>query len=135
MSPITAVEGFERRINRHLCRWLGLPRSLSSIALYGQNNRLKLPISSLNEEFMVTCAREVLQYREYNDPKVSKAGIVVRTGRKWRAQEAVEQAESRLCHSMLVGPVASGQAGLGSTPSTFTTKHWVKTDADWSKMR
>ncbi|KAK0150652.1 hypothetical protein N1851_008245 [Merluccius polli] len=116
--PITTVEGFERRISRYLRRWLGLPRSLSSIAVYGQNNRLKLPISSLNEEFMVTRVREVLQYRESSDPKVSQAGIVVRTGRKWRAREAVEQAESRLRHSVLVGPVASGRAGLGSVPTT-----------------
>ena len=47
-----------------LRKWLGLPRSLSSIALYGKNNMLKLPISSLNEEVMVTRTREVLQYRE-----------------------------------------------------------------------
>lgn len=116
--PITTVQGFERRISRYLRRWLGLPRSLSSIALYGHNNKLKLPISSLNEEFMVTRAREVLQYRESSDPKVSQAGIEVRTGRKWRAQEAVEQAESRLRHSVLVGPVSSGRAGLGSVATT-----------------
>ena len=116
--PISTVQGFERRNSRYLRRWLGLPRSLSSIALYGHNNKLKLPISSLNEEFMVTRAREVLQYRESSDPKVSQAGIEVRTGRKWRAQEAVEQAESRLRHSVLVGPVASGRAGLGSVATT-----------------
>ena len=48
---------------------------------------LKLPFSSLNEEFMVTRTREVLQYRESSDPKVSKAGIQVR---RWKAAEAVE---------------------------------------------
>jgi len=56
--PISTVEGFERRVSRLLWKWLGLPRS---IALHGQNNNLKLPISSLNDEFMVTCTREVLQ--------------------------------------------------------------------------
>ena len=40
-------------------------------------------------EFMITHAKEVLQHRESSDPKVSHAGIVVRTGRKWRAREAV----------------------------------------------
>lgn len=91
--PISTVEGFEKRVSKFLRKWLGLPRSLSSIALYGQNNKLKLPISSLNEEFMVTRTREVLQYRESCNPKVSQAGIKVRTGRKWRAAEAVEVAE------------------------------------------
>ena len=49
---------------------------------------------------MVTRAREVLQYRESSDPKVSQANIVIRTGSTWRAQEAV-----RLRHSMMVGLV------------------------------
>lgn len=60
--PISTVEGFKRRVSRFLRKWLGLPRSLSSIALYGKNNMRKLPIS-LNEEFKVSYTREVLQYR------------------------------------------------------------------------
>ncbi|KAJ8008617.1 hypothetical protein DPEC_G00106740 [Dallia pectoralis] len=82
--PISTIEGFERRVSRFLRRWLGLPRSLSSIALNGQNN------------------------------KVSQAGIEVRTGRRWRAAEEVEVAESSLQHRELVGAVAYGRAGLGS---------------------
>jgi len=61
--PISTVEGFEIRVSRFLWKCLRLPQSLSSIALYGQTNKLKLPISSLNEEFMLTRTREVLQYR------------------------------------------------------------------------
>ena len=114
--PLTTVEGFERKVSGYLRRWLGLPRSLSSIALYGCENKLRLPFSSLTEEFMVTRAREVLLYRDSSDTKVSSAGIEVRTGRKWKAQDAVEQAEARLRHSVLVGAVASGRAGLGSNP-------------------
>jgi len=45
---------------------------------------------------MVTLSREVLLYRDSSYIKVSSAGIEVRTGRKWKAQEAVDQAESRL---------------------------------------
>ncbi|XP_061733213.1 uncharacterized protein LOC133536595 [Nerophis ophidion] len=112
--PISTVEGFEMRVSRFLRRWLGLPRSLSSIALYGHNNKLKLPISSLSEEFMVTRSRELLQYRESSDPKVAQAGIEVRTGRKWRAVEAVDVAEARLRQKVLVGIVAQGRSGLGS---------------------
>ncbi|XP_067284127.1 uncharacterized protein [Pseudorasbora parva] len=112
--PISTIEGFERRVSRFLRKWLGLPRSLSSIALYGQNNKLKLPISGLSEEFKVGRAREVLQYRESLDPMVSQAGIEVRTGRKWRAVAAVDEAESRLRHRSLIGAVTHGRAGLGS---------------------
>jgi len=67
--PISTIEDFERKVSRFLQKWLGLP-SLSSIAWYGQKNKLKLPIRSLNEEFKVGHAREVLQYRESQDPKV-----------------------------------------------------------------
>ena len=113
---MTTVECFERKVSSFLRKWLGLPRSLSSIALYGRNNKLKLPFSSLTEEFMVTRAREVLLYRDSSDTKVSSAGIEVRTGKKWKAQEAVDQAEARLRHSELVGTVAAGRQDSGATP-------------------
>lgn len=113
--PISTVDGFERRVSRVLLKWLGLPWSLSSITLYGKNNMPKLPISSLNEEFKVSRNREVLQYRESSDLKVSLAGIEVRTGRRWRAAEAVDVAESHLQHRALVGTVAQGRAVLGSS--------------------
>ncbi|XP_061093280.1 uncharacterized protein LOC133125737 [Conger conger] len=115
--PISAVETLERKVSKHLRRWLGLPKSLSSIALYGRNNKLQLPFRSLEEEFKVTRAREVVQYRDSSDPKVANAGIQVRTGRKWRAEDAVQEAEARLRHRNLVGVVTRGRAGLGSFPT------------------
>ncbi|KAI8506911.1 hypothetical protein Bbelb_153500 [Branchiostoma belcheri] len=114
--PMTAVEQLERTISKSLRRWLGVPRSLSNIALYGRSTKLRLPLSGLTEEFKVTRAREVMMYRDSADTKVSSAGITVRTGRKWKAQEAVDKAESRLRHSVLVGTLAVGRAGLGSCP-------------------
>lgn len=60
---ISTIEGLERRVSRSLGKWLRLPRNLSSISLYGQNNKLKLSISNLNMEFKVRRTREVLQYR------------------------------------------------------------------------
>lgn len=72
----------------------------------------------------MTRAREVMQYRESSDPKVAKAGIEVRTGRKWKAEEAVRQAESRLHHKRPVGVVTRGRASLGSfsTPTRASSK-------------
>lgn len=99
-----------------------MPRSLSSIKLYGNSNKVTIPFNSISEEFKVTRARELLQYRESRDPKVSQAGIEVRTGRKWRALEAVDQAESRLRHRALVGSMAVGRAGLGSIPTSDYSK-------------
>lgn len=59
----------------------------------------------------------MLEYKESSDPNVSQAGIEVRTERKCRAHEAVDQAESRLCHRALMGTVTIGRAGLGSIPT------------------
>ncbi|XP_063054019.1 uncharacterized protein LOC134448252 [Engraulis encrasicolus] len=115
--PLTTVETLERKVSSHLRRWLGLPKSLSSIALYGRSNKLQLPFKSLEEEFKVTRAREVVLYRDSSDPKVANAGIQVRTGRKWKAEEAVQMAEARLRHRALVGVVTRGRAGLGSFPT------------------
>lgn len=60
--PMTTVEALERTISQFLRRWLGLPRSLCSIALYGHSTKLQLPISGLSEEFKVTRAREDMMY-------------------------------------------------------------------------
>ena len=97
------VEGFEQRVRSYLHRWLGLPRSLSNNGLYGNTNKLRLPFSSVREEFIVARAREHLQYSVPRDYKVSGAGIVVRSGRKWRAADAVQQAETRLKHKAILG--------------------------------
>ena len=113
---MSTVEMLEQSISQFLRRWLGLPRSLSSIALYGHSTMLQLPISGLAEEFMVTRARELMMYRDSSDMKVATAGILVKTGRKWKAQEAVDRAEARLQHNILVGNTAVGRAGLGSFP-------------------
>lgn len=130
--PMSTVETLERTISQFLRRWLGLPRSLSSIALYGQSTMLQLPISGLSEEFMVTRAREFMMYRDSADKKVATAGILVKTGRKWKAQEAVDRAEARLQHNILVGNTAVGRAGLGSFPKPRYDK---ARNITWSRMR
>ena len=79
--PITTISDLEKKVSCYLRRWLGLPRSLSNIALYGNTCKLTLPSKSIEEEFKVLRARELLQYRESADPKVSGAGVAVKTGR------------------------------------------------------
>ncbi|RXN22985.1 reverse transcriptase [Labeo rohita] len=114
--PTSTVEALEKSISQFLRRWLGLPRSLSSIALYGHSTKLHLPLSGLSEEFKVARSREVLMYRDSRDTKVTAAGILVKTGRKWQAQEAVTKAEVQLRHKTLVGSVATGRVGFGCFP-------------------
>ncbi|TWW57386.1 hypothetical protein D4764_07G0001050 [Takifugu flavidus] len=124
--PVTTVESFERKISSFLRRWLGLPCSLNSAVLYRTSNTLQLPFSGLTEEFKVARTREALQYRDSRDCKVSSAGIEVKTGRKWKAEKAVEVAESRLRQKALCGAVATGRTGLGYFPKTKVSHAWGK---------
>lgn len=56
--PKSTVDALEKKISSYLRRWLGVPRSMSSAALYGSTNTLQLPFSGLSEEFVVTRTRE-----------------------------------------------------------------------------
>ena len=110
------MEMLERTISSQLRRWLGVPKCLSSTALYGKNNILQLPFRSLIEEDKVLRIRKRLQYRESRDPKVAAAGIQTRSGRKWSVEEELQVAEERIRHKTL-GTIARGRAGLVYFPS------------------
>ena len=116
-EAITTVEGMERKISGYFRRWLGLPKSLSSAALYGATIAIQLPFRSLKEEFVVTRTREAILYRDSRDLKVSGAGIEIHTGRKWGAVREMKVAEERLQQKAMVGTVARGTRGLGYYPS------------------
>ena len=72
-----------------------------------------MPLKSLTEEYKVTKARQTIMLRDSGDEKVREAGVQVNTGRKWKADKAVGEAESRLRHSGIVGSVAQGRLGFG----------------------
>ena len=50
--------------------------------------------------------------RDYRDQLLRQAGIETRTGRKWSASQAVEQAVTRLRHRDIVGTPCDGRIGL-----------------------
>lgn len=70
------------------------------------------------------CIREVLQYHDSTDSKVLGSGIAVKTSRKWRAEGALEQTKSCLCHGLPVGAVARERAGLDTHQSHYYDKVW-----------
>lgn len=73
--PSSTVETLERTINRHLTKWFGLPLSFSSVGLYTTRGQLRLPISSLVEEYKVGKARLLMTLRDSRDIKIRNAGI------------------------------------------------------------
>ncbi|RXN28661.1 reverse transcriptase [Labeo rohita] len=92
--PMTSVERVERKINKYLRRWLGIPPSFTSVGLYIRSGQLQLPLSSVVEEFKVAKCRVIMTYRDSQDEQVRQAGILTRSGRKWAAASSVAQAET-----------------------------------------
>ena len=68
---MTHVEAMERRISVMCQKWLGVPKSFSTVALYGSSNKLSLPLKALTEDFKVGKARLHLAMRDSSDSVVS----------------------------------------------------------------
>lgn len=115
--PLSKVEKLERLVSSYVRKWLGLPRCLSSIGLYGKG-MLHLPISSLVEEYKCAKFRLEMMLLDSNDPFVAQAVPILATGRKWTLLAATEQAKAALRHKDIVGRVQEGRSGLGLGAST-----------------
>ncbi len=113
--PMTCVEGVERKINKYLRKWLGIPPSFTAVGLYIRSGQLQLPLSSVVEEFKVAKCRVVMTYRDSQDEQVRRAGVITRSGRKWAADSSVAQAESMLKLRDIIGAPCTGRQGLGTS--------------------
>ena len=72
--PLSKVEKLERLVSSYARKWLGLPRCLSSIGLYGKG-MLDLPISSLSEEYKCAKVRLEMMLLDSSDPVVAQAAL------------------------------------------------------------
>jgi hypothetical protein len=119
--PISTVEKMERGVTGYLKKWLGVPRCLTTIGLYG-DGVLKLPLTSLTEEFKCVKTRLQMTLNESQDPVVSNNAPTLATGRKWRPGKAVQEATAALRHADIVGHVQQGRGGLGLTSRAAWSK-------------
>lgn len=71
---MTKVVGLERRVNKHLCRWIGIPPSFTSVGLYSRSGQ------SVIEEYKAAKCRVVMMYRDPTDEKFRGAGVTTRSG-------------------------------------------------------
>ena len=111
--PLTTVEWLQTKITAKLKKWLKLPKSLSNACFYSKSAKLKLPYSSLTEEFKAAKVRNLVTLQESKDECIRNANIVVDAGRKAKTSNAVEDAKSRLRIQELVGVPNKGKEGLG----------------------
>ena len=124
--PLTTVEWLQMKITAYLKKWLKLPKSLSSSCFYSRTTKLRLPYSSLTEEFKAAKARNLVTFQESKDECIKNAGIVVDAGSKANTPAEVIEAKSRLRVQELVGVPNKGKEGLGMRKrqyySTSSTK-------------
>ena len=116
--PLSRVEKIQVRVNKSLRKWLGVPPCFSTLGLYTKSGALQLPFSSIVEEFKVSKARLHLMMRDSPDQIIQQTNPEIRTGTKWSASTAVQEAECSLKIKDIMGITQTGRAGLGfTTPS------------------
>ena len=93
---LTKVETMERLISKFIKKWLGVPNSLTNVALYSSSTKLKLPTLSLVQEYKLGKTWLFQMLHDSGDPLVKNAQPSMITGRKWKAKIAVENAEPAL---------------------------------------
>ena len=116
----------ERLISKFRNKWLGVPKSLTNVALNSLSTKLKLPTKSLVEEFKLDKARLFQMLHNSVDPLGKSAQPAIIIGRKWDAKYAVETAESSLKKKEVNGLVATGRARLSLYPQQWWSKETTK---------
>ena len=110
---LSAVKAIKKKIGKYTRKWLGLPPGLASVALYSQSAKLRLPLKALTEEFQVEKVRLQMMLNHSQDQAVRDTKAQLRTGRKWKANEATEKAEEAAKFKEILGATQTGKHGLG----------------------
>ncbi|GFO12335.1 reverse transcriptase [Plakobranchus ocellatus] len=120
----STVEAIEAKINKYTRKWQGVPPGLSDVVMYSRKAKLKLPMKSILEEYK--CGKVTLptMLEESDDPVVKTVQPSLKTGRKWKVTEAVDEAKECLKMKEVISQTQTDRRGLGST----TAKWWSKTE-------
>ena len=79
---IMKVETMERLISKYMKKWLGVPNSLTNVALYSSSTKLKLPTLSLVEKFKLGKARLFQMLCDSHNPLVKNTQPCIITSQK-----------------------------------------------------
>ena len=115
-------ETMEWLIGKYTKKWLGVPNSVTNVALYSSSTKLKLLMLSLVEEYKFGKVQLFQMLRDSSELQEKNAQSSVITGRKWMAKIAVENAELALKMKEIIGTVANRRAGLGLHPQLWWSK-------------
>ena len=92
---LSRVERIQQYSYKYLRKWLGVPPCFSKVGLYTNSGNLQLPISSLVEEFKIGKVR-LHMMKESADEIIRKAYPEIKSGMKWSAVKAAQEAECSL---------------------------------------
>ena len=120
----TTVEAIETQINKFTRRWLGVLLGLTDVAIYCRKAKLRLPLKFILEEFKCGKARLLSMLEDSEDPVVKTVQPTIKTGRKWKVVEAVDEAKECLKIKEVIGQTQSDRKGLGLS----TAKWWSKAE-------
>ena len=109
----STVEAIERKINKFTRKWLGVPPGLTDVALYCKQAKLRLPLKSIVEEYKAGKVRLQMMLEDSPDEVVKSVQPSLRTGKKWKVQDAVVSAKENLIQKEVIGLTQSGRMGLG----------------------
>lgn len=110
---LPVVEALERCIDRVTRKWLGFPPGLTSVALYGKTTKIRLPLKSIVEEYKVSKIRTQLMINNSEDKTIQESRPMLKSGRKFRADDEIEQATKNLAFEEIRGAIRVGRCGFG----------------------
>ena len=87
--PVSWIEKLEVSANGYIKKWLGVSKTLSTVALYCKDSPCPLPVSSLVTEYKNRKATSLVQLQQSPDKLISENVPLLRNGRKWKVEEAV----------------------------------------------
>ena len=107
-------------------KWLGVPNSLTNMALYSSSTIVKLLTLSIAEEYKL--GKEPLFQMLHNSHNllVKNMQPSVITSWKWKTKIAVENAELTLKMNEIIDAVANGRVGYGLHPQHWWFKEYTK---------
>ena len=113
-TPLTTVAAWEQNVNSFLRKWLGAGHSLSRLCLFNTESSVRLPLDSLQDTWKVEKCRLQQTYTSSQDEVILALQPLVRSGRKWKATEELEEAASDVRCEVVRGMIPPHpRAGIG----------------------
>ena len=110
---LSVVEKLERKVNRYTRKWLGLPPALSSVALYSRSTSLRLPLRSIVEKYKLSKIRTQWMLNNTADSRIREVKPLLRSGRKFRAQNEIDESVAELTFEEVRGPTQTDRHAVG----------------------